>query len=168
VRGDVGAGATFVCSRRRVGRAAVTGLLAVAALAACGGDYEFEPPDRESQVEEADSSFSQAMFDTVAWASTETRALEGNVVFSSKCRQCHGTLGEGGTEYANERNLEVPSLVSADWEYASDLEAVRRLVFTGHPEGMPTFGVAGISPREIDAVAFYILERLRPDVLEGG
>jgi mono/diheme cytochrome c family protein len=146
----------------------VTSLIVLAAFAACGGDYEFEPPDRESQVEEADSSFSQAMFDTVTWASVDTRELEGNVVFSSKCRQCHGTLGRGATEYANERGLAVPSLVAPDWEYAGDIEAVRRRIFVGHPSGMPTWGVAGISPREIDAVAFYIVERLRPDVLGGG
>jgi hypothetical protein len=41
--------------------------------------------------------------------------------------------------------------------------AVRRRIFTGHPAGMYTWGIAGISPREIDAVAHYILERLRPD-----
>jgi mono/diheme cytochrome c family protein len=148
--------------------AAVTGLTLAAWLTACGGDYEFEPPDREGQVEEADSSFSQAMFDTVEWESEEVRLLEGNVVFSSKCRQCHGPLGRGGTEYASERGLAVPSLVTPDWEYAGDLEAVRRRIFVGHPSGMPTWGVAGISPREIDAVAFYIVERLRPDVLGGG
>jgi hypothetical protein len=33
---------------------------------------------------------------------------------------------------------------------------------------MPTWGVAGITPREIDAVAFYILERLRPEMLGEG
>jgi mono/diheme cytochrome c family protein len=45
---------------------------------------------------------------------------------------------------------------------------VRRRIFTGHPAGMPTWGVAGIPAREIDAVAAYILEQLRPDVLGGG
>ena len=148
--------------------AGATPMLMVA-LAACGGEHEFEPPDRAGQVAEAESLYRAARFDTVAWASDDTRALEGNVVFSTKCRQCHGPLGEGGTEYARERGLAVPSLVSPDWEYAGDLEAVRRRMFVGHPEGMPTWGVAGITPREIDAAAFYIVERLRPEVLgEGG
>lgn len=155
-------------SPSRVGWYFVAPWLGLLVVAACGGDYEFEPPDREAQVAEADSSFSQAVFDTVAWASEDTQAMEGNVVFSSKCRQCHGPLGQGNTEYASERSLAVPSLVAPEWEYADDLEGLRRRVFIGHPSGMPTWGVAGITPREIDAVAFYILERLRPDVLDGG
>lgn len=141
--------------------------LVLTAVTACG-EHHFDPPDREDQVAEADSLFETMSFDTVAWVSQETRALEGNVVFSSTCRQCHGPLGRGETAYADERGLDVPSLVEQDWEYAGDLEAARRRIFIGHPSGMPTWGVAGISPREIDAVAFYILERLRPEVLEEG
>lgn len=139
----------------------------LASLTACG-EHHFDPPDRAAQVAAADSLIEAMLFDTVAWASEDARALEGNVVFSSSCRQCHGPLGRGGTEYAGERGLDVPSLVEEDWEYAESLEAARRRIFVGHPSGMPTWGVAGISPREIDAVAFYILERLRPEVLGEG
>jgi hypothetical protein len=32
---------------------------------------------------------------------------------------------------------------------------------------MPTWGVAGITLREMDAVTGYLLEVLRPEVLEG-
>lgn len=131
-------------------------------------EQEFEPPDRGERVEEAERVYSEALFDTIAWPSDSIRATEGNGVFSAKCRQCHGSFGRGGTEYAADRDLDVPSLVEPDWEYAGDPDAVRHRIFVGHPEGMPTWGVAGISPREIDATAFYILEWLRPDVLEGG
>ncbi|HSR43479.1 MAG TPA: c-type cytochrome [Longimicrobiales bacterium] len=151
---------------RRAGAAALVACLGVGA---CGPEHEFEPPDREEQVAEADTLFSAAVFDTLTWPSDEARALEGNVVYSSRCRQCHGPLGRGGTDYATERDLDVSSLVEPGWEYADDPDGVRRRIFAGHPEGMPTFGVAGITPREIDATAFYILERLRPEVLgEGG
>ena len=60
-------------------------------------------------------------------------------------------------------SVQVPSLVEPDWSYANDVEAVRRRIFTGHPDGMPTWGVAGLAPREIDAVAYYIDSVLRPE-----
>lgn len=146
---------------------AVALLGALLAVGACGGEQEFEPPDREEQVREAEALYSSSLFDTVTWESEEARGLEGNVVYSSECRQCHGSLGRGGTEYAGERGLEVPSLVDPDWEHAGHLDDVRRQMFVGHPEGMPTWGVAGITPREIDAAAYYILNVLRPEVLGG-
>lgn len=155
---------------RRIRRA--HGALVLVALAAllAGGcqEQEFEPPDRAERVQQAETLFTAAGFDTIDWTSDEARLLEGNAIYSARCRQCHGPLGRGGTDYALERNLDVPSLVEPEWAYAGDLHGVRRRIFTGHPAGMPTWGQAGLTLREIDAVAFYILERLRPDVLEGG
>jgi mono/diheme cytochrome c family protein len=154
--------------RRRRGIPALALLLVVGA-AACE-KHEFEPPDRDAQVEEASRRYSQALFDTVTWASDSARAFEGNALYAASCRRCHGTLGRGDTELAAERGLEVPSLVEPDWPYAVSVDTVRHRIFAGHPEGMPTFGVARLSPREIDGVAWYILEELRPEVLgrEGG
>jgi len=126
----------------------------------------FDPPDRARQVAQADSLFGTVTFDTIAWDSDEDRGIAGNVTFSSKCRNCHGPLGRGGTEYAAERNLDVPSLVEPGWRFDDDLRGVRRRVFAGHEDGMPTWGVAGISLREIDAAAYYLIEVLRPEVLE--
>lgn len=145
----------------------ILGAALLATLAGCE-KHEFEPPDREQRVASADSLFSPAAFDSVTWPSDSIRGLEGNLVYSAKCRQCHGSLGGGGTEYALERDLDVPSLVEPDWGYADDAEGLRRMIFHGHAEGMPTWGVAGISPREIDAAAYYITQVLRPDVLGGG
>jgi mono/diheme cytochrome c family protein len=123
----------------------------------------FERPDRVAQVAEADSIFSPLLFDTIQWTSAEVRRAAGNDVYAVHCRKCHGSMGQGDTPYARERNLDVPSLVEPDWPFAGDYEAVRRRIFTGHPGGMPTWGIAGISPREIDAVAYYITEQLRED-----
>lgn len=148
-------------------RAHLAAALAALALTGCE-KHEFEPPDRARQVAQADSAFSPALFDSLTWASREQRLQTGNEVYAAHCRKCHGPLGEGATEYARQRGLEVPSLVEPEWGYARDLEGARRRVFTGHPAGMPTWGVAGITPREIDAVSFYILEQLRPDVLGHG
>lgn len=141
-------------------------LLTAVILAGCG-DHQFEPPSREARVQEAAAAYSPAVYDTVAWPGDSAREFTGNVVYSSQCRDCHGTLGRGGTAYARERGLEVASLVEPGWDADGDLEEVRRRIFVGHPDGMPTWGVAGITPREIDAVAFYIVARLRPEVLEG-
>jgi mono/diheme cytochrome c family protein len=139
----------------------------VITLAACE-EKRFDPPDRDARVAQADSLYSRALFDTVTWASQQERLFMGNDVFAAYCRRCHGPMGEGDTPYAQERGLDVPSLVEPDWEYATDIDSVRRRIFTGHSAGMPTWGVAGIPPREIDAVAAYILEQLRPDVLGTG
>jgi mono/diheme cytochrome c family protein len=143
--------------------------LALAAVVLAGGceKKEFPPPDRAAQVAEAEAEFAAALFDTIGWESEETRLRTGNESFAVHCRSCHGSLGRGTTPYARSRNLDVPSLVDADWEMMDDVPAVRRRIFTGHPGGMPTWGIGGISPREIDAVAYYIVERLRGDVVEG-
>ena len=38
--------------------------------------------------------------------------------------------------------------------------------FVGHENGMPTYGVAGLTPREIDGAAYYVLAQLRPEILQ--
>ncbi len=140
-------------------------LLGVALCLVACGDHEFHPPDREAQVARADSMLAPAAFDTITWANDSTRLFVGNNTYAAKCRRCHGFLGRGETDYTRVQGIDVPSLVRPEWEYADDLQGLRRIIFIGHPEGMPTWGVAGISPREIDAAAYYILHQLRPDVL---
>lgn len=154
---------------RRAGRGAgvLLGAVLLVAAGACT-EHHFEPPDRETQVTLASAEFSMALFDTIAWESDEVRALDGNVVYASYCRNCHGQLGAGGTEYAEGRDLEVPSLVEPDWPMAPFRDSVLHRIYAGHAQGMPTWGVAGISPREMDAVTHYLLTVLRPEVIEGG
>lgn len=141
-------------------------LLAVAAAGACG-HHDFEPPDRGERVREAAASYSPALFDTVTWGPGEDRAFQGNEVYIDKCRNCHGPMGRGQTPYAQERRLEVPSLVEPAWPMAS-VDSVRRAVYVGHEEGMPIYGAGGITLRQIDAVAVYVVDVLRPDVLGPG
>jgi mono/diheme cytochrome c family protein len=146
-------------------------LAMVVAVAACEKPH-FEPPDRAERVDEASAAFTMALFDSIAWPSDSIRALDGNVVYSTYCRNCHGSLGRGGTDYALERDLDVPSLVAPDWRYAEERDSVLHRIYAGHVEGMPTWGVAGISPREMDAVTHYLMDVLRPEVVgtptEGG
>lgn len=140
-------------------------VLSLALLTAACGDHEFEPPDRSVRVQRAADAFTVAIFDTVHWADEATRQSEGNAVYAEECRRCHGTLGEGSTDYARQRGLEVPSLVTPEWPFA-DADSLRRMIFVGHESGMPVYGDGDLSAREIDATAAYILRTLRPDVLE--
>jgi len=129
------------------------------------GDHQFEPPDPSVRVERAEAAFSTAMFDTITWDSETTELTEGNTVYAEQCRRCHGPLGQGGTDYARERNLTVPSLVGPNWPLAQT-DSLRRRIFVGHASGMPVYGDGELTPRQIDATAAYILRTLRPDVLE--
>jgi mono/diheme cytochrome c family protein len=142
--------------------AAVIAVAAVVTAAACE-KHEFERPSREERVAQADSLLTPETFDTIAWASDSARAFDGNNAYAANCRSCHGYLGAGDTEYARQHSLEVPSLVRPDFPY-HDVPAMRDRIFTGHPAGMPTWGVAGITPREIDGIAYYIVHVLRPEV----
>jgi mono/diheme cytochrome c family protein len=135
------------------------------ALAACE-EKRFDPPDDASRIELADSLYSPALFDTIDWASEQERAYAGNLVYADHCRRCHGTVGEGGTVMAAGNRLEVPSLVDAEWRLRADPETVRQRIFRGHTGGMPSWGISRLAPRDIDAVAFYILEQLRPEILD--
>lgn len=147
-------------------RAVLASALGVAvALPAAGcGRHEFEPPDREARVREAAAAYTPTLFDTIAWDADETRGVFGNQVYVEKCRTCHGPLGEGATEYALARGLEVPSLIRSDWPRAH-ADSLRRVISVGHVSGMPVFGDRDLTPREIDAVTGYILDVLRPDAL---
>lgn len=113
----------------------------------------------------ADSFLKAVSFDTITWESDSARLYAGNELYAAECRQCHGYLGRGDTDYARERDLDVPSLVRPDWAYADAPDSVRHRIFVGHIEGMPSWGVGRLSLRNIDAVTYYLLEQLRPEVL---
>lgn len=144
--------------------AATIAILGVGLAAAACEDHEFEPPDRAERVEEAGRMYSPALFDTVSWSTRAERIRDGNLVYADHCRRCHGPLGRGDTEYARAQELDVPSLVAPDWEHADDFEAVRRRVFTGHALDMPTWGIGRLTPRQIDAATYYVVEQLRVEV----
>jgi mono/diheme cytochrome c family protein len=147
--------------RSRAGAA----LIVMLALCVACGDQEFEPPDRAARVARAAAAYTPAMFDTVTWPDSAVLLTEGNTVYAEECRRCHGVLGEGNTDYARERNLNVPSLVAPGWRLA-ELDSLRRMIHRGHESGMPVYGDGDLSRRQIDATAAYILRTLRPDVLE--
>jgi mono/diheme cytochrome c family protein len=151
----------------RILRAVTAGVILLGGVTACKG-HEFHPPDRDERVAAALAEFEILRFDTISWENDPARLQAGNEVYATTCRRCHGTVGEGQTDYARTRNLDVPSLVEAEWQWSDSLAALRRQVYTGHAAGMPTFSLSGVTPREIDAVSAYIIYQLRPDVLGNG
>lgn len=148
----------------RARRSSASLACALALLAAACSKHEFEPPSRVERVSQADSLLSVETFDTIAWPNDSARSFAGNNAYAAHCRSCHGYLGDGATDYAREHHIDVPSIVRTDWPY-QDTDELRRRIFIGHAAGMPTWGVAGITPREIDAAAYYLRNVLRPEVL---
>lgn len=137
------------------------------ALAACGGEHEFEPPDRAERVAAAESAFAVMSFDSVTWSGDSARAQAGSELYAAECRKCHGYLGRGDTDYARQRDLDVPSLVAAEDPHAASLDSVRHRIYVGHQAGMPSWGVGRLTPRQIDAAAYYLVHRLRPEMRGG-
>lgn len=135
-------------------------------LAMAGCDkHEFHPPSEQSREAKADSAYDSALFDSISWSSDSARVTAGNLVFADECRRCHGPLGEGGTPYAEAHDLAVPSLVTRNWPYAGRIDSVRHRIFVGHIGGMPNWGIGALTPRQIDAAAYYVVHQLRTDVL---
>lgn len=145
-------------------RLAALALAVALGVAACN-DHEFHPRSEAERVEQAEAMYEAANFDTVTWASDSARIATGNLVFADECRRCHGPLGRGDTDYARERELDVPSLVEPDWPLAGSVDTVRWQIFVGHGAGMPEWGVGRLTPREIDAAATYVVQQLRPEIL---
>ena len=144
---------------------AFPGLLLTFVLVTTACGHEFEPPDRGERIRQAELAYTPSLFDSVTWGEGENREAIGNEIYAEKCRKCHGPMGRGETDYARERKLTIPSLVEPQWAYAS-MDSLHKTIYVGHEEGMPVYGDGGITPREIDAVAAYVLNMLRPDVLE--
>lgn len=144
------------------------GIVLLALLAA--GGCQDEPPaewreaaeraaDRRTAVR-AQVAYDSAAYDTVTWSSGYARAERGRVVYDASCAMCHGEDGTGDGAYAVEEGLEVGSLVEPGWLYDGDVPGLRRRIFTGHGPGMPAWGLTELPPRDVDAVAYFVDERL--------
>ncbi len=155
--------------------AAFTFLLALALapmIGACGGPDEAEVRAAEEaaryeaqadSVMLAESMYDPAAFDTISWATPEAKMDRGTVVWGVSCSKCHGPTGAGDGRFVQRGDtLYPPSFLDEDWRFADDLDGLRRQVFTGTAQGMPHWGFYGLKFRDIDAVAVYIQEKLRP------
>jgi mono/diheme cytochrome c family protein len=107
----------------------------------------------------AEAAYDATIFDTITWESEEAALERGQVVYSYSCARCHGEtgLGDAGMTRGGD-TLRPPSFREPDWAYASDKDGLRRQVFVGTAEGMPHWGLEGLKPRDVDAVAIYIMQ----------
>lgn len=139
-------------------------------LAACGPSAEEREAMAAEQralaaadtVAEAEAAFDVAAFDTVRWVATDSAIARGHTVFSYSCQKCHGDAGDGsGGFVAQGDTLRPPSFLTEDWRFSDDHEGLRHQIFVGTASGMPHWGLEGLKPRDIDAVAHFIRLRLR-------
>lgn len=145
-------------------------VLSVAALAGCGRargnpNARGEPSAADTEAV-AQARFDPAAFDTVRWASDSVRLARGADVFKWACAECHGPQGhgDGGKVTPRGDTLRPPNFHDAAWHLAGDTDAVRQKVFAGNVRGMPHWGLRRMEPRDIDAVAAYVLTVLhRPE-----
>lgn len=137
--------------------------LAPVLLSACSGDVP------AADDVEAASVLPAAMpapdhFDSIRWADTRNAVDRGATVYAYSCARCHGDSGAGdGNYHLNKRVLRPPSFLTSEWKYSGDLEGLRDAVYAGNDKGMPHWGNAGLSARDTDAVARYILYGLREE-----
>lgn len=138
-------------------------LVAVGLSAACGG--EPRAPQAQAPVDStplAQAAYDPAMFDTISWPTLEAALERGQVVYRYSCMKCHGETGLGDAGFVRAGDtLRPPSFRDPDWRFANDKAGLREQVFVGTAEGMPHWGLVGLAPRDVDAVAVYILEGMR-------
>lgn len=138
--------------------------------AACGGGKEDQPADRDAArraaaadtVQMANEAYDAMGFETIEWPADSVAITRGSIVWASSCMKCHGItgLGDGGWVMRGD-TLHPPSFLEADWRFRDDLDGLRRYIFAGNEEGMPHWGLVGLQPRDVDAVARFILQDLR-------
>lgn len=143
-------------------------LAALAWLGACGGGEPPpevpEGPSRADSVGMAATAFDSAAFDTISWETDQEAIERGSLVFRISCSKCHGDAGRGNGRFVLEGDtLKPPSFLAADWRFSDDPTGLRRQIFTGNVAGMPYWGLVGLKYRDIDAVAHYIMDFLRPN-----
>ncbi len=149
---------------RRIPRA-----IALCLLAACGSSGEDGATSRAEalrqaradSVAEAEAMFDPATFDSISWVAPDSAVARGQTVWSFSCQRCHGFMGRGDGDLATEHHIDMPDLTRTPWEYDGDLAGIRHRIFVGHETEMPNWGLHGLAYRDIDAVAHYILEKIR-------
>jgi len=109
----------------------------------------------------AAAAIGAGMFDSISWADDNAAIERGALVWSISCAKCHGTDGAGGGEFAKTAQWTMPSLLEGDWPLAQDPAGLRKAIYTGTQNGMPHWGLHGLKPRDVDAVAIYIELMLR-------
>jgi mono/diheme cytochrome c family protein len=112
--------------------------------------------------------YSPALFDTITWTADSAQANRGSVVWTFSCKKCHGETAKGDAKYVTQvkdstgalvpDTLQPPDFTAPGWQYAAaDRQALIKYIYTGSGmQPMPHWGISGLKPRDIDAVAAYI------------
>ena len=134
-------------------------------LLACSGDAPESGAASAADALQAgvldQSLFDTALFDSIAWVSDGAARSRGATVYAYSCAKCHGPGGAGDGGYRQEgRLVRPPSFLGLDWRFAEDPAGLRRAIYTGSDGRVPHWGRAGLTPRDIDAVAEYIRDEL--------
>lgn len=138
-------------------------------IGACGGEPPaqepaMQGPTRADSVQLASTAFDSAAFDTIAWANQQEAIERGGLVYRISCAKCHGDGGRGNGNFVFQGDtLRPPSFLTQDWRFADDPMGLRKQIFTGNVAGMPYWGLVGLKYRDLDAVARYIVDFLRPN-----
>ena len=138
-------------------------------IGACGGEppaqeQAVQGPTRADSVQLAATAFDPAAFDTITWANQQEAIERGGLVFRISCSKCHGDGGRGNGNFVMQGDtLRPPSFLTKDWRFANDPMGLREQIFTGNVAGMPYWGLVGLKYRDLDAVARYIVDFLRPN-----
>lgn len=118
------------------------------------------PPDTMTPVAEA--AYNPSMFDTITWESQDAALERGQTVYTYSCAKCHGPEGLGDAGVVTHGDtLRPPSFQDPGWRFADDKEGLRQQVFVGTAKDMPHWGLEGLKPRDVDAVAIFIINGLR-------
>lgn len=150
-------------------RRSIPTIIAFAWLSACGGEPPAQEPveqgpSRADSVAIAVAAFEPATFDTIKWETPQAAVERGGLVYRISCAKCHGDGGRGNGNFVmGGDTLRPPSFLTADWRFANDPMGLRQAIFSGNVAGMPYWGLVGFKYRDVDAVALYILDFLRPN-----
>lgn len=140
-------------------------LLGVLLLVACseGGQEQQAVTARPDSTAVALESYNAALFDTIAWKTDTAQTNRGAVVWTVSCTKCHGVEGRGDAKWVVDGDtLAPPDFTAASWRFATDKAALMQYVYAGNQSGMPHWGIQGLKPRDIEAVATYIQKMLVP------
>lgn len=156
-------------------RRVIPAVMALAWLAACSKEapppaqQQASGPGHADSVAMAAGAFDSTAFDTVSWRTPDEKLSRGGLVFRVSCNKCHGVTGNGdGDLVAEGKSTKPPSFIAPDWKYATDPMGLRKLIFSGSAQSMPYWGLVGMKYRDLDAVAAYITDYLRPTFGEPG
>ena len=138
--------------------------------AGCGPSAEEQAAEAEAARQQAiadtlamaEATYEPAAFDSIQWVEQSEAIARGQVVFSYSCAKCHGRAGDGTGGFVQQGDtLRPPSFLIEDWRFRDDHEGLRRQIFVGTANGMPHWGLEGLTPRDMDAVGYFIRFSLR-------